>query len=495
MAIGDQYRQIQPDDRWIEDANGNIVGVQNPRGRFGSETRWLTEPQVAATQALVSGAWKNRNVIVFYGDSHQQKGHSSQQAAAIKYEYFYADCFPWWVQVLSRRRFRIGGWRAIGGKTTTEILGWIDRVIELKPGVVVLNGGSNDAVVANLIDPNIPMNNIETIWKTLAAYGITIITVTPVITDPTAFSAVTYPAAQKNVMLKNLRHMMIERAPLYPGVILVDAYGLGVDPLSATGAQKTNYLRPDKTHTTNIYAYKIAKAIVSAIDRVIPPMPTLVASVADNTAVSGESASRNLLLNHLFTTTTGGTTGTGASGTVPSGWNVRRAIGAAGTTVVVSTAARADGIGNDMVLTITGDAAETNALIVADYSVPLTNITELASYYAKCEVTLGAGPVACKSVYLQLSSDSISPTSSYFATAGHTDDIAGGSMYALEEGFTGVLETPACVAQPGVTAGNMKLRVGVYVSASASAVVRIGLGSLHLVDGYPSPMNVISGAT
>lgn len=57
MAIGDQYRQIQPDDRWIEDVNGNIVGVQNPRAKFGSETRWLTADQTAAAQALVSGAW------------------------------------------------------------------------------------------------------------------------------------------------------------------------------------------------------------------------------------------------------------------------------------------------------------------------------------------------------------------------------------------------------------------------------------------------------
>ena len=58
MAIGDQYRQIEPGDRWIEDSNGNIVGVQNPRGKFGSETRWLTADQASATQALVSGAGK-----------------------------------------------------------------------------------------------------------------------------------------------------------------------------------------------------------------------------------------------------------------------------------------------------------------------------------------------------------------------------------------------------------------------------------------------------
>lgn len=54
MAIGDQYRQIEPGDRWIEDSAGNIVGVQNPRGKFGAETRWLTADQVSATQALVS---------------------------------------------------------------------------------------------------------------------------------------------------------------------------------------------------------------------------------------------------------------------------------------------------------------------------------------------------------------------------------------------------------------------------------------------------------
>lgn len=36
---------------------------------------------------------RNRNSVIFYGDSHQQKGQAIDQTATLKYEYFYADCF------------------------------------------------------------------------------------------------------------------------------------------------------------------------------------------------------------------------------------------------------------------------------------------------------------------------------------------------------------------------------------------------------------------
>lgn len=439
-----------------------------------------------------------RNTVVFYGDSHQQKGHGNEQDAKVKYEYFYADCFPWWVQALSKCRFNILGWRAMGGRTTTEIRAWIDQVIELNPGVVVLNGGTNNALVANQNDYTIPLSDMEYIWASLTSRGITVITLTTIITDPTVFSAVGNTADSKIAMIKAFNHYLRERAQNYPGVVLIDAYQIGVNPLSATGAQKTNYLRTDKVHTSNLYAYKIAKAVVAAIDKVIPPIDRLVSSVSDNAGVSGQSINPNLMSNSLFTTTTGGTASTGASGTVPAGWTVSRVSGAAGTAVAVSTAARSDGLGNDMVLTITGDAAETNGLISADYVINLATpvaIVEGASYYAKCELTLGASPVAAQNIYMRLASDSTSPPSTYFAECGHADTITGGTIYPMEEGFTAVFETPACIAQPGVSGNNFTLKIRAYVGPSASVVVKIGRISLHRANGYPLPMDVIVGST
>lgn len=461
------------------DADG--TGMAVPGGPFvalgDAAAGELIEVRVAAP-AVPSRAG---NSIIFYGDSHQQKGQASNSSSTVKYEFFYADCFPWWMQALSGARFNILGWRAVGGKTTTEILGWIQRVIEANPGVVVLNGGTNDALVEGLTDVAVPIANIESIWRQLTARGIIVITVTPIITDPTVGGL----SATEGMMLRNLRHLMIERAAKYPGVVLIDAYALGVNPSSGTGAQKTNYLRTDKVHTSNIYSYKIAKTIVAAINGLIPPKNNLIASAADVKSV--DASSLNFMTNPLFTTTSGGTASTGASGTVHSGWTVSRASGAAGSTVAVSNAARADGFGNDMVLTLTGDAAETSALLKAEYSISLTGIVAGESYYAKCEITVGASPAVLRGVQLMLKSDSVSPTSTYIATAGHSDDMTGNSMYPLEEGYTATYETPACIAQPGVTAGNFIVRVSCYVGAAASAVVKIGRISLHKVDGYPSP--------
>lgn len=430
---------------------------------------------------------RNRNSVIFYGDSHQQKGQAIDQTATLKYEYFYADCFPWWLQALSGCRFNILGWRAVGGKTTTEILGWIDLVIEANPGVVVFNGGTDDALVEGLSDYTTPLANIEIIWSRLTARGITVIAVTPIITDPTVGGL----SATEGMMLRNLRHRMIERAAKYPGVVLIDAYALGVNPTSASGAQKTNYLRTDKVHTSNIYSYKIAKAILAAIDGLIPPKNNLIASAADVKSV--DASSLNFMTNPLFTTTSGGTAGTGASGTVHSGWAVSRGSGAAGSTVAVSNSARSDGFGNDLVMTLAGDVAETSALLMARYDISLTGIEAGESYYAKCEITVGASPVALRGVQLLLRSSSVNPTSTYTVTAGHADDMSGNSMYPLEEGYTATYETPACVAQPGVTTGNFYIRVQCYVGASASAVVKIGRISLHKVDGYPSP--TVKGST
>lgn len=55
MATGDQYRRIQPDDQLIFDATGALVGVRSGRST-ATEMRALTASQLAATQALVSGA-------------------------------------------------------------------------------------------------------------------------------------------------------------------------------------------------------------------------------------------------------------------------------------------------------------------------------------------------------------------------------------------------------------------------------------------------------
>ena len=464
----------------------NLVTADYPEGIQTFSPAASNRQKFTPSQAN-SFTGKFGNSIVFYGDSHQQKGQAYNLTNTVKYEYYYADCFPWWLQALSGARFNILGWRAVGGKTTSEILGWINVVIAQLPGIVILNGGTNDALIEGLTDVSIPLANIETIWQQLTSRGIRVITLTPVITDPTVGGL----SSAENTLLKNLRHRMIERAAKYPEVILIDAYGIGVNPTSATGAPKTNYLRTDKVHTSNIYSYQIAKTILAAVTNLIPAKQSLVTSIADN--IANDSSSLNRMTNSLFTTTSGGTAGTGASGTVHSGWTVSRGGGAAGTVVAVSNAARSDGYGNNMVLTLTGDAAETSGFLKAVYPISLTGIVEGASYYAKCEITVDASPVALRGVRMSLVSDSIAPTSTFQAIAGHSDDFTGNSMYPLEEGFTAVYETPACIAQPGVTGSNFYIDIRGYVTASASAVIRIGRISLHRVDGYPLP--TITGST
>jgi len=146
-----------------------------------------------------------------------------------------------------------------------------------------------------------------------------------------------------------------EYAERQPGVVLFDLARLAWDQTSTSSSivLKSGY-SSDGTHFGHLASIIIGLEFANLLTHLMP-------DVADSFVAMSQQASPianpgvNGLPNPLFLTTTGGTANTGISGTVPSGWTASRSGSA---TATISTAANADGAGNDLVVAATFTAAE-----------------------------------------------------------------------------------------------------------------------------------------
>ena len=117
---------------------------------------------------------------------------------------------------------------------------------------------------------------------------------------------------------------------------------------------KTGYTL-EGTHLTHLGAYYAGKAFAALIGKFIPAAYILPSNKSDVLATNA----RQLIQNPLFTTLTGGaSSGVTLTGNVPANWTLGNTAGA-GTSVTITSAANADGYGNDVTLTITAGAADT----------------------------------------------------------------------------------------------------------------------------------------
>lgn len=129
---------------------------------------------------------------------------------------------------------------------------------------------------------------------------------------------------------------------------------------STTGASivfKTGY-STDGIHPLVLWAAAAGAAFASQFGSLFTPIDGGVSAAFEKTTLN--TYGNNFLTNGLFTTTTGGTAGTGITGTAPSSVTVSRTGSA---TATISTAANADGYGNDLIVNATFTAAGENIQI------------------------------------------------------------------------------------------------------------------------------------
>lgn len=127
---------------------------------------------------------------------------------------------------------------------------------------------------------------------------------------------------------------------------LFDVNRIVLDPNSATIAIKANMMG-DNTHPQQYGSYIMGKAFANLVGSFVPELPFTPTAIWEQDFTRGGIG---LLENRNFLTTTGGTSATGFSGSIPANWTASRY----GTpTCAVSTATNADGFGNDLILDCT----------------------------------------------------------------------------------------------------------------------------------------------
>lgn len=184
----------------------------------------------------------------------------------------------------------------------------------------------------------------------------------------------------------DLNEMLREYCEKSAGAVLFDIANLQIDPASASYTVAKSGYTQDNVHLNVLGSYIVGQAFATLIDQLgVPPLPFLPVASAEKI----NTGSANLLSNPFFTTTTGGTNfNTGSiSGNIPASWIVNAS---GSVSCVFSSAANADGYGNDVIATLTtmgfGQVSLYQQINTPGFVTP--GVTQL---YSGAEVTIDAG--------------------------------------------------------------------------------------------------------
>lgn len=276
--------------------------------------------------------------VILFGDSR------TADCDYIAEPLSYSTPVSWWDY---GQAFRVGGPvfdvirnAGIGGNTTTQMLARIDAdVIAYNPSHMTLWGGTNDTWAA-AADVEASYGRMAQMMDKARAAGIYVF----LISETTANSkGSTFP---KHVAYYN--EMLRVYAATNAGVEFWDFNSLVTDPAHASGYNKGVMLR-DGLHLSPYGATLIGREIVAKrLASRTTELAQLPVSQIDTVNLS--TVSRNVANNPLMLGSTG-TLGANQTGVMPTSW------AASGVTAVMSTPARADGIGNDLKSVITAGAA------------------------------------------------------------------------------------------------------------------------------------------
>lgn len=234
----------------------------------------------------------------------------------------------------------------VSGQTIAEIVARIPYIVANyinKFDVIIVDAGTND--MTNQTKEYIQRQR-EYIVNTFLAYGKKVILL-PILNRAVSSWAVGPYRRKCNWINKRTREFVDRTA----GVYLSDWNAPWVDFTNVNGEPKFTHCG-DGIHFDVEGAEAYGEQLATLLLEILPPAaPTVWA--ADNIYDATDNPKGSLLgINPLLLGATAGTNGTGSSGTVISGAQIERNTGSS-CTVANSIAARADGKGNNQVLTFT----------------------------------------------------------------------------------------------------------------------------------------------
>jgi hypothetical protein len=302
--------------------------------------------------------------------------------------------FPW-VRALSQHKYKLGLNLGMSGKSTDQYINAnLARALASKSGWLVFdkpcinnlaavpNGGvfpwvnTNGVLVTTDNVAQVAVGDIiDAATLALAVGKRVLITAEPGSTTLTA--GMLNQAFLASEMLKAW-------ADATPGVYFYDPRGrIWNATASATGLAFKAGFSSDGTHAYPLMAYTEALDVKQMLDPIVLGND----SGSFNIAMSNANYSREMAPNPLFNALTGGVRTTiGGTGNVPAGMTVS---GAATSTCNITSAANANGWGNDVTFAINTTAADSVKLLIAQ---PANGLWTLNSYMtAGIDVDVAAG--------------------------------------------------------------------------------------------------------
>jgi lysophospholipase L1-like esterase len=334
---------------------------------------------------------------------------------------------------------------AVGSETAAHQLLRLDRTIALRPDIVSVLLGTNDAIAATTAAQTIA--DLDSIYTQLRAAGIKIIAMTP-------------PALATGNDAANARLMTVAawvrlQVRTYPQQMrLVDVHQLSVNPTDTAGSAASNLLW-DGTHFAPTFARIVGLAFASAVEPWLRQYVPRIVSNIQNKAV--DSTLGNVVPNSLMLDTD-------ANGTADNVTLTNSGLTAMTGTVVAS----ASGVGNVQRLACTADGVSDSGTI--ELASVHTQMTAGRRYrvFARVYVTAGATNLQILSLGFNMTAGGVG----YFVRL-LTLYTGAGSYTTLGSEVTGLLFVSDWFTCPA-SLTDAKVRLGSTFSGAGSATVSLG---------------------
>jgi len=375
-----------------------------------------------------------------------------------------------WGNALSGHRLTLIANLGVANDRTDQIMARLPQVLEANAGTLYLLGGINDISTgypSTTTSGATAFDNLRTIVETVLSAGYRRV-IWALDTGSTTLGSAAIG------QLVELNNKIREYAEVTEGVVLFDMW----PAIALAGNNRTAiaYIADsmrDGTHFGNLAGFLGGKVLSSLLTSLYPPRALLVDNVIESPGSAGDTNSFcNIITNPLFSTTTGGTAGTGVSGSVPgNGWDVSRLTGTP--TCAVSTGDPSDGSpGKELILAITSNA---------DGDVIHLNKTLNTTYWAiadvltgRAEIVVDAGSVNLQGVFLDLTAvTDTSTTTSVRSLMPYTAT----SPIGTAETYKATLITEKLTV-PGSVKNSLAYSIRAAFGGAGSATVRIRRASV-----------------
>lgn len=376
---------------------------------------------------------------------------------------------PTWFEFASKGRFKLATEYcfAVGGTLISAVPAQMASLIAVTPRcshVLILTGtntfnGGNATEIANA------WPDLRTSILLAVRAGIQPIVILDLPRQQSTFS----PGATAGIQSCYFNELIRRNAPSL-GAEVIDLTPTLADPASATGDPFANYYS-DGIHPAPLGASRGGIELAAYFAGL--PKPYRGYSTLRDTYDATNNPSGNLLTGGLMQGAGGTNTGTGASGTVPTGW--KNVVNGGSGTSVSSVVARTDGgAGNWMQLVIASTGANSMDVRITPSSNITTNYAAGDRVVFECDIEVESGTA------IQDARAGLTCTGAAFSVKGRGQIAAATTGQLYPAAFTGKWITPPAIVTSDTTSLDPVIYLGIG-TAGGGMTARVGAISVRKV--------------